>query len=44
VKEMLKNRNDKLKAFTQKVTEEITAYQKYKEFDFSYEKLISILN
>jgi transposase-like protein len=44
VKEMLKNRNDKLKAFTQKVTEDITAYQKYKEIDFSYEKLISILN
>jgi hypothetical protein len=44
VKEMLKNRNDKLKAFTQKVAEGITAYQKYKKIDFNYKKLISTVN
>lgn len=44
VKEMMKNRNDKQKIFTQKVSEDITAYQKYKEIDSCYERLISTLN
>ena len=43
-KEMIKNRNDKLKAVTQKVSEYITAYQKYKKIDSSYKQLISTLN
>jgi len=43
IKEMIKNRNDKLKVFTQKVSEDITAYQKYKKIDSRYKKLISTL-
>jgi transposase-like protein len=43
-KEKIKNRNDKLKTFTQKTSEDISAYQKYKEINSCYEKLISTLN
>jgi hypothetical protein len=43
-KEKIKNRNDKLKAFTQKTSEDISAYQKYKKINSCYEKLISTLN
>lgn len=43
VKEKIKNRNDKLKVFTQKVSENIKAYQEYKKIDSNYEKLISTL-
>lgn len=44
VKELIKNRNDKLKVFTQKASEDINAYHKYKAIDSCYEKLISTLN
>ena len=44
VKEKIKNRNDKLKVFTQKVAEDIKAYQKYKKIDSNYEKLIATLS
>ena len=41
IKEKLKHRNDKLNAFVNKVSEDITAYQKYKNIELRYEKLIS---
>jgi transposase-like protein len=44
IKERIKNRNDKLKVFTQKVSEDISAYQKYKAINLCYEKLLSTLN
>ncbi len=41
IKEQLKYRNDKLKAFVNTVAEDITAYQKYQTIEIRYEKLIS---
>ena len=41
VKEKIKHRNDKLNVFVDKVTEDITAYQKYQNIGLKYEKLIS---
>ena len=41
IKEKLKHRNDKLNAFVNKVSEDITAYQKYQNIELRYEKLIS---
>lgn len=41
VKEKIKHRNDKLNTFVVKVTEDITAYQKYKNIGLLYEKLTS---
>jgi len=41
IKEKLKHRNDKLNAFVDKVSENITAYQKYLLIDEKYQKLIS---
>lgn len=41
IKEKLKHRNDKLNAFINKVSEDITAYQKYQNIGLRYEKLIS---
>lgn len=41
IKEKLKHRNDKLNAFIDKVSEDITAYQKYQNIGLNYEKLIS---
>lgn len=40
-KEKIKHRNDKLNAFVDKVTQDITAYQKYKNIELQYQKLIS---
>jgi len=44
IKEKIKNRNDKLNAFTQKVSENCLAYQKYKTIDSCYKNLLSTLN
>lgn len=44
IKEEIKNRNDKLNAFTKKVSDDILAYQKYKTIDSCYENLLSTLN
>ena len=46
VKEELKKSNDRLKSFTQKSTQDIEAYQKYRNIQGSFEKLINntILN
>ena len=41
IKEKLKHRNDKINAFIAKVSEDITAYQKYLEIEGRYEKLLS---
>ena len=41
IKEKIKYRNDKLNAFVNKVSEDITAYQKYQNIGWRYEKLIS---
>lgn len=41
IKEKLKHRNDKLNAFINKISEDITAYQKYQNIGVNYEKLIS---
>jgi len=41
IKEKIKYRNDKLNAFVNKVSEDITAYQKYQNIELKYEKLIS---
>jgi len=41
VKEKIKHRNDKLNAFVTKVTQDITAYQKYQNIQLKYEKLIT---
>jgi len=46
IKEELKLSSDRLKSFTQKTTQDIEAYQKYRDIQISYEKLINntILN
>lgn len=41
IKETIKHRNDKLNVFMQKISEDITAYQKYQNIELRYEKLIS---
>lgn len=41
IKEKIKHRNDKLNAFVNKVSQDITAYQKYQNIEFNYEKLMS---
>lgn len=41
IKEKFKHRTDKLNAFVNKVSEDITAYQKYTEIEDKYEKLLS---
>lgn len=41
INEQIKNRNDKLKVFTQKASQDITAYQKHKAINSCYEKLLS---
>ena len=41
IKEKIKHRNDKLNAFVTKVSEDITAYQKYIEIELRYEELLS---
>lgn len=40
-KEKLKHRNDKLSAFVDKISESITAYQKYLDIEVEYQKLLS---
>lgn len=39
IKEKIKHRNDKLNGFVAKVSEGITAYQKYREIELRYEEL-----
>lgn len=41
IKEKIKHRNDKLNAFVNKVSQDITAYQKYQNIELNYEKLMS---
>jgi hypothetical protein len=41
IKETIKHRSDKLNVFMQKISEDITAYQKYQNIELRYEKLIS---
>lgn len=44
IKEKIKHRNDKLNILVSKVTEDITAYQKYQNIGLKYVKLISTQN
>jgi len=41
IKENIKNSNDKLNEFVNKISEDINAYQNYQNIELRYEKLIS---